>query len=176
MPYSKKAVTRTFRIDPTWLEVLESEAEEQGITSSALINQILKKYSLTWRFDEKDRAINLSHESLKDMVESLNKEQLVKIGHKTGQELSSNYFYLTGKKEVESVISFLNLQLGKYCGWYQLHYSKENKQYQVLLSHQISIKWSIWLQNVMETFLENVLSYSIKSEVLENSVKLTFNT
>ena len=89
MPYSKKAQTRTFRIDPTLLAVLDSEAEEQGITSSALMNQILKKYALIWRFDEKDEAINISHDALKLMVEQLSKEQLVKIGAKSGMELSS---------------------------------------------------------------------------------------
>ncbi len=174
MPYSKKAQTRTFRIDPTLLAILDSEAEEQGITSSALMNQILKKYALIGRFDEKDEAINISHDALKLMVEQLNKEQLVRIGAKSGLELSSNYFYMMEKKDVDSVISFMNLQLGKYSGWYQLHSSVENKKYTLLLSHQLEIKWSIWLQNVMETFLKSILNVTVTSEAKENSVILSF--
>ncbi len=174
MPYSKKAQTRTFRIDPTFLTVLDSEAEEQGITPSALINQILKKYALFWRFDEEDEAISISHDALKSMVELLSKDQLAKIGAKSGMELSSNYFYMMGKKDVDSVISFLNLQLGKYSGWYQLHSTEEEKRYKLLLSHQLEMKWSMWLQNVIETFLESILNVQVTSEATENSVTLSF--
>jgi hypothetical protein len=175
LPYSKKAQTRTFRIDPTLLAVLDSEAEEQGITASALINQILKKYALVWRFDEKDEAINISHDALKLMVDQLTKEELVKIGAKSGKELSSSYFYMMEKKDVDSVISFMNLQLGKYSGWYQLYSSVENRKYTLMLSHQLEIKWSIWLQNVMVTFLNNILNVPVTSEVRENSVMINFS-
>jgi hypothetical protein len=174
MPYSKKAQTRTFRIDPTFLTVLDAEAEEQGITSSALINQILKKYALFWRFYEEDEAIKISHDAIKLMVELLTKEQLVKMGTKSGMELSSNYFYMMEKKDVDSVISFMNLQLGKYSGWYQLHSSVENKRYTLLLSHQLEMKWSMWLQSVMETFLKSILNVPVTSEAMENSVMLSF--
>ena len=78
------------------------------------------------------------------------------------------------KKDVDSVISFMNLQLGKYSSWYQLHSSVENKKYTLLLSHQLEIKWSIWLQNVLETFLKNILNVTVTSEAKENSVILYF--
>jgi hypothetical protein len=175
MPNSKKAQTRTFRIDPTLLGILDSEAEEQGITSSSLINQILKKYALVGRYEEKDEVINISHDAMKLMVEQLTKEELLKVGSKAGSELSSNYFYMMDKKDVESVISFMNLQLGKYNNWYQLHSSVENKKYTLLLSHQLEIKWSLWLQGLMETFLKNILNAQVNTEVLNNSVIITFN-
>jgi hypothetical protein len=175
MPYSKKAQTRTFRIDPIYLSILDDEAEEQGITASALINQILKKYALFWRFHEEDEAINISHDSVKAMVELLSKDQLAKIGVKSGLELSSNYFYMMEKKDVDSVISFMNLQLGKYCGWYQLHSSVENKKHTLLLAHQLEFKWSLWLQSVIETFLKSLLNVPVTSEASENSVILSFS-
>ncbi len=81
---------------------------------------------------------------------------------------------MMGKKDVDSVISFLNLQLGKYSGWYQLHSTEEDKRYKLLLSHQLEMKWSMWLQNVIETFLESILNVQVTSEATENSVTLSF--
>jgi hypothetical protein len=174
MPNSKRAQTRTFRIDPTLLNILDSEADEQGITSSSLINQILKKYALVGRFEEKDEVINISHDAMKIMVEQLTEEELLKVGSRAGAELSSNYFYMMDKRDVDSVISFMNLQLGKYNNWYQLHSSSENRHYTLLLSHQLELRWSLWLQGLMNTFLKNILGVEISSEALENSVIIKF--
>ncbi len=174
MPTSRRAQTRTFRIDPNLLNILDSEAEEQGITSSSLINQILKKYALVGRFEEKDKVINISHDAMKFMVEQLSKEEVIKVGAKAGFELSSNYSYMMERRDVDSVISFMNLQLGKYNNWYQLHSSVENRKYSLFLSHMLEIKWSYWLQAFMETFLRNLLNVPVTAEALENSVKINF--
>jgi hypothetical protein len=174
MPITKGAKTRTFRIDPALLAILDSEAEEQGITSSSLLNQILKKYALVGRFDEEDEAVNLSHDAVKGMVDLLTEEQLVRLGEKSGTELSSAYFYMMDSRDVDSVISFINIQLGKYSGWYQLHSSVENRKYTLLLSHQIELKWSIWLRSTIETFLKSLLDVPVTSEVMENTVVLSF--
>ncbi len=175
MPPSRKAQTRTFRIDPILLNILDSEAEEQGITSSSLINQILKKYALVGRFEEKDEIINISHDAMKLMVEQLTKDELMRVGAKAGIELSSSYAYMMERRDVDSVISFMNLQLGKYNNWYQLHTSVENRRYSLFLSHQLEIKWSYWLQALMETFLRNLLNVPVNAEALENSVKISFS-
>jgi hypothetical protein len=174
MPNSKRAQTRTFRIDPTLLNILDSEADEQGITSSSLINQILKKYALVGRFEEKDEVINISHDAMKIMVEQLTEEELLNVGSRAGAELSSNYFYMMDKRDVDSVISFMNLQLGKYNNWYQLHSSSENRHYTLLLSHQLELRWSLWLQGLMNTFLKNILGVEVSTEALENSVIIKF--
>ena len=46
----KKSVTRTFRINKEWDDVLQKEALEQGVSVNVLMNKILRRYALFERW------------------------------------------------------------------------------------------------------------------------------
>ena len=172
-----RMITRTFRINPEYDKVLNEEAENHGLSVSALLNQIIRQYVLVSRFTERVPAITLTYNTFAPILERVPDKDLVEVAEKTGSIIPEEAILQRGKKlNLESVNWFLDIVYGRYGNWFDTTKSIINGEERVHLSHQLNHKWSQYLGGYMRSMFEATLDIEPKVETRENSVTLYLKT
>ena len=164
-------VTRTFRINPEYDEVLSEEAEKQGLSVSALLNQIIQRYVLFTRFTERTPAITLPYSVFDFLIERVRDEDLVEVGEKTGAVVPEETLLQRGKiRNFDSVVWLLENVYDKYNNWFNCSRSVVNGEERIHLAHPLSEQWSRYLGGYVNSAFNSILDVNPKMEVRSNSV------
>lgn len=168
-----KTVTRTFRIQPEYDEILNQEAEEHGLSVSALLNQIIRQYVMITRFTEKNPTISISYRTFRPMLDIMPDKDLAEVAKKTGAILPEEDMLQYGSElDFDSVNWYIETIYGRYKNWFDLEQSMINGKERVHLTHQLNHKWSIYLGSYMKGMFEGILGHQPKIETRANSVTL----
>ncbi len=167
------ASTRTFRIDSEILDVLERDAESKGITTSSLLNQILRQYALSLRYDEAMNSTVLGA-PLDLLVDQLSDESLKAIAQKAGQVSPWEKLMERGKQPNYEGLLFLMEEIyGRYHGWFKCAASENEKEQTFYLSHHRGPKWGIFLASYLRSAFQSILDVDPEIRVGTSSVTLT---
>ena len=79
-----QTITRTFRIQREWNNVLEEDAERQGISVNVLVNKILRRYSLFTRWADSAGFQSFSPQMFQRILEELSEDNLARVGATVG--------------------------------------------------------------------------------------------
>ena len=165
--------TRTFRINPEYDKVLNEEAEKNGLSVSALLNQIIRQYVVINRFTEKNPMITISQRTFSPVLECTSEDDLAKAGEKTGSIIPEEVLLLQGKSlDLNTVLWLLEVSLGKYGNWFDFSRSVLNGKERIHLSHQLNHKWSIFLENYVKGMFSSILDMNPDVKRRETSVTL----
>ncbi len=168
-----RMITRTFRMNPEYDKILSEEAEKQGLSVSALLNQIIRQYVLVSRFTDRVPAITLTYNTFAPMLERIPDKDLVDIAEKTGSIIPEEAILQRGARlNFETVNWFIDVVYGKYGNWFDSTQSIVNGEDRVHLAHQLNHKWSQYLGSYMRSMFESILDIEPKVETRENSVTL----
>src|SRR5690242_17556996 len=104
---SKKSVTVTFRISKDIMDKLNEEADINYTSLNSLINQILKRYVEWSRFDDKSSMIPIASSVLKELLEGLDKDQVIKLAKdKAKHSVYNLVLFMNGKADFDTLISW----------------------------------------------------------------------
>lgn len=110
----KKTILRTIRLSEDIDNLLENDAEEQNVSTNALISKIMTRYVEWDRFIEKTSFVIISSPLFRALISEINDQKLEEIGRnfidKVVRELAMVEF---GKTDFDTLINTVSL-IGKY--------------------------------------------------------------
>ena len=176
-PFSKDStVTRTVRINEAYDDVLRYEADRRGVSVNTLVDQILRRYSVSYRFFENLSSVTMSIHTVSGLLEYIDLEEIRKAGKLVGRERPKDLILKRGiPLSYEAAVWYITELLGDNSGWYRANYYERPNKDIVHLSHALGDKWSVFLATYMEAFLEQVLGIVPEIEALRDSVTLTID-
>lgn len=176
-PFAKDStVTRTVRINEAYDEVLRYEAEKRGVSVNMLVDQILRKYSISYRFFEYLSSVTMSVQTVSKLLELIELEDIRAAGKLLGKERPKALILKRGiPLSYEAVVWYMTELLGDHSGWYRANYYERPKKDIFHLNHTLGNKWSVFISEYMEAFLKEVLGITPEFESLRDSVTLTID-
>ena len=170
-----KPLTRTFRIDAGYDEVLIEEADKRGISVNNLMNHILKEFSESLRFKDKGNSITLAPQTLQNLIVNLTDEEIDKAGILSGKTRAKDNLLMRGKVlQRENILWYISEILGEYSDWFTCDVYERKDHTLIFLRHIYNEKWSMFLSSFLnEMFIETLdIEPEIESSDSSVSVKL----
>jgi len=169
----RKTVGRSFRIDEEWLEVLNEEAEKQGISVNALLNRLLQQYAYI-RYMLRYGAITLTSKGFSAILESCPEDKVRENGRNAGSTIVKDLMLTMGVTPSYSfVILLVKKILSEFAGWFECdHHVKRDKEI-LHLRHDLGINWSIYLSGVASGTFNSLLDTEVAIELSDSSVTIT---
>ena len=154
----KKTITRTFRIRQEWDIVLQDEASRQGVSVNVLLNKILRKYSLYSRWNDRNNDITMPQRTLKEILGTVQAENLAEAGAKSGALDAINIVNAIGlKMDYDSFVYLITEHLGgpHFARWFHCFYHTQGNTDIFHLQHDFGHGWSVYLENYVLSFLHS---------------------
>jgi hypothetical protein len=173
-----KTITRTFRIRQEWDNVLQKEALRQGVSVNVLLNKMLRKYSLYSRWNERNININLSQQTHRELLGTVQIEKIAEAGKKSGKLDAINIVNSMGlPMDYDSFIYLITEYLGgrDFARWFQCFYHTQNDKDIFHLQHNFGRNWSIFLENYILAFLAVIVDVDAKTRIYDYAITLEVN-
>ncbi|MCW4034485.1 MAG: hypothetical protein NWF03_03895 [Candidatus Bathyarchaeota archaeon] len=171
----KKTITRTFRLRQEWDNVIQDEAQKQGVSVNVLLNKILRKYSLYSRWNDRNKDISMSPRTLREILSSVETEDVITAAKKSGALDCINIVNAMGlPMNYDSFVYLITEHLGgpSFARWFQcFHHTQGNKDI-FHLQHDFGQKWSIYLENYLLAFLKAITDTEATTRTYEYAVTL----
>ena len=172
----KRTIGRSFRIYKEWNEVLEEEANREGISVNALMNKILQEYSIFRRHAKNFGTITLSYKSFATILEGCSGEWIKSVSEDFGSTVIKDLMLMMGLPLDQDNLIFVITNFGEIGGLFKIIYNRENGKEMLHLNHNLGRKWSVYLAGAISGMFKSVLNKEVKTEIFDNCVTIEFNT
>ena len=171
----RKTVGRSFRIDEEWLNVLNEEAEKQGVSVNSLLNRLLQQYAYL-RFMLRYGAITLTRKGFSSLLECCPDDEVRKKGRIAGSKITKDILLTMGVPPTYDFTVFVVKKLlSDFAGWFECdHHIKRDKEV-LHLRHDLGIKWSIYLSGAVAGTFNSLLDKEVTVELSDSSVTVTID-
>ena len=166
-------IIRTIRTKREWDSILKDEANSRGISTNCLLNQIIERYVMSYRFIDVFPCLVVPCEMVKGLLNGLTDEQLIKEGDAAGSFIPKHSLFLKGlTPNLDDVMLCMENMVSQHSNWYQFQCQKINGRVTMLLRHQLGRKWSVYLQAYYSALFKKLINLAIKSEIGANSLAI----
>ena len=169
----RKTVGRSFRIDEEWLDVLNEEAEKQGISVNSLLNRLLQQYAYL-RYMLRYGAITLTSKGFSNILECCPDDKIRQKGEKAGESIVKDLLLTMGVTPTYGfVLCLVKKLLSEFAGWFECdHHIKPDREV-LHMRHDLGRKWSIYLAGISSGTFNSLLNQEIELEISDSSVTIT---
>ncbi len=170
----QKTITRTFRIRNELDDILQEEAEREGISVNVLVNQIFRKYALFDRWARGYNAISLTQRAFREVIDSVPVEKLALAGEKSGASDVQNILDLMGlPPNYDSFAYLVSEHFGSsdWAMWFNCYRHSHEINDVFHLQHNLGLGWSTYLQKYLLSSLKS-LKIDGEAKVYEYAVNL----
>jgi len=169
----RKTVGRSFRIDEEWLDVLNEEAEKQGVSVNSLLNRLLQQYAYL-RYMLRYGAITLTRKGFSSLLECCPEDKIRENGRNAGSTIARDILLTMGvAPDYSFLVSLVKKLLSEFAGWFECdHHVKRDKEI-FHFRHDLGIKWSIYLEAAASEMFKSVLNEEVTTEISDSSVTIT---
>ena len=148
-PAVKKAKPITFRIENKILETIRKEGEREQLTTSNLINKILKRYVEWDVYEPKVGMMPIPKVLLEKLFEGRTKEEVVELATKVGRyELEDASLFMNKKSNWESFLRWFEKRMQNTS--IEINDRKDNKKHTFIIKHNIGENWSLYHKTIFE--------------------------
>ena len=168
---TRETVTRTFRVNKEWDVILHEQAQWQGISVSNLLDQIVRRYVITERFQYNSPVLSMENKAFIRLLQTITEDDLKKEGTVSGKILPEEELLRRGlPNNFHSFVWMMKEVFGRYGGWFSVdHYTTEDQNV-LHLQHYLDHKWSVYLDNFFSSMFKINLDIDAKTEIREESV------
>lgn len=173
---ARQTIARTIRLDPLIDEVLAQEAEQSGLTHTAVTTKALRKYVTYDRFADKTGALTISKETLSRVLAFLSDEEAEVVGsvaNFAGKNARQFMNLVVGSSGMEDFFRLLQI-LSTYAHLFEFEHQVEGTKHHLIFAHNMGSKWSSFLQGAMQSTLKESFSLRCRFERTESLVSCTF--
>jgi hypothetical protein len=171
----KKTVVRSIRLTKEIDDVLQGDAEVNGVSVGGLINRIMNKYAEWDRYADKFGYVCLAAESFRSILEEVDDTKLENVGAALGSDVPKSVTMFWFKKiNLETLLKMFSLY-GKYSGQFVVEIDTQEENYVLTLHHNLGKKWSTYLGPFMSQFVRSALRVVPHTEVTDNMVVINFH-
>ena len=170
-----RTITRTFRIQREWDDILDKEAERQGISVNLLVNRILRKYALFTRWAESAGFQSFTPQMFKKILEELPEDSLASLGATAGASNVIDILNIMGRPlTYESFIELVVEYFGgnDFCRWFNCFHHVQKNQHVFHLQHNLGRKWSIYLQEYLLSALSSITKLTAETKIYDFAINL----
>jgi hypothetical protein len=166
------AVTRSFRLDKAYSEMLMKEAHDNGVSLSSLLGKIIKDYLALHAYAEKYSTVMMSQQEVDALIGSLSEEDARSLGGKMGSMTPISLLLMRGMSppDLDSLIWLLEEIYGKRMGWFSIYNNVVDNDRVLYLTHNLSKNWTAFLGGYMLATFESVLGLKVSQEFLGTSI------
>jgi hypothetical protein len=168
-----KTVGRSFRINEEWIQVLNEEAERQGISVNALMNRLLQQYAYI-RYMLRYGAITVTSKGFAAILNCCPEDKLRENGKNAGSAISRDVLMTMGvTPNYNFVVLLVKKILSEFAGWFECdHHIKRDKEI-LHFRHNLGIMWSIYVEAAASAMFNSVLGKEVTTEISDSSITLT---
>jgi hypothetical protein len=171
----KPTLLKTIRISETLDNLLKKDAASRRMTTNALIQSILTKYSEWDRFADRYGFISMTHDTLRTIIEKTEDQKLIEASKELGTRVPKDILlFWFGKMGVAVFLKYLAL-LSDYARYADFEIAEDGLKYTVTVHHNLGPKWSIYLKGFLESGLKSTTGLEGETEVSKSSVVITFS-
>jgi len=172
---NRKTIGRSFRIDEQWLNVLNEEAQKQGVSVNSLLNRLLQQYAYL-RYMQRYGAITLTRQGFMGLLECCPDEKITAQGKKAGANIVKDLLRTMGVPPTYGfIICIVEKLLSEFAGWFECdHHIKPDKEI-LHLRHDLGPKWSIYLAAITTGTFNSLLDTKVNIETTDSSVTITID-
>jgi hypothetical protein len=170
----KTTITRTIRLPSKIDGVLQKDAKEKRTTVNSLISSVLTKYAEWDRYAESFGFICLPRNGFKLIIDSLDDETIKQIAEEIGSRQPKELMMFIFKKiTLDTFVSQASL-FSRYAGFGTYEVETNERNYTIVVHHELGRKWSIYLAHLGSQGLKSTLGVVPKFHVTEYSVVFEF--
>jgi hypothetical protein len=173
---AKQTIARTIRLDPSIDDVLTQEAEQSGLTHTAVTTKALRKYVTFDRFADKTGALTISKETLTRILAFLSDEEAEVVGsvaNFAGKNAKQFMNLVVGSSSMEDFFTLLKI-LSTYGHLFEFEHQIEGNRHHLIFAHSMGSKWSSFLLGSVQSTLKETYSIRAKFDKTESMVSCTF--
>jgi hypothetical protein len=168
-------VSRSFRIGEEWEKILQEDAEAQGTSVNALLNNILKRYSVL-RVSSEYHAISLPSEMFMSLILKGSDLETAEIGKNYGDSARELFLRWGFPLDYSSVVWVIEYLFQEIFQWYICAHHTQGDQDVFHLSHGYGQNWSVYLSNFFSSLFDIILNIKIDVEVSDSSATFFVKT
>jgi hypothetical protein len=169
-------VTRTVRINEAYDDVLRYEADRQGVSVNTLVDRILRKYAVSYRFFDNLGAVTISPYTFSELLSALDEDEIIAVARSAGGERPKEFILKRGLPlTYENAIWYITELLGDNSGWFRTTYYEREERDIIHLNHNQNEGWSIFLSEYIRSFFKEVIDVIPDAEVVGSSVTFTIS-
>ena len=154
----RKTALRTIRLSEEIDDLLELDAQEQNISTNALIAKIMTRYVEWERVVEKLEVVSFSNEFLTAILNEVSDEKLREIASQlVVRQIKNQTMWEFGKADFDTVLKTFTLRV-RY-GW-RSHISVENREdgnSVITLHHKWGHKGIVFFRSFFDSFIRGEL-------------------
>jgi hypothetical protein len=170
----KTTTTRTIRLPSNIDAILQKDAKEKRTTVNSLISTALTKYAEWDRYAESFGFICLPRNGFKLIIDSLDDETIKQIAEEIGSRQPKELMMFIFKKmTLDTFVSQASL-FSRYAGFGTYEVETNERNYTIVVHHELGRKWSIYLAHLGSQGLKSTLGVVPKFHVTEYSVIFEF--
>lgn len=170
-----KTITRTFRLQQEWDDVLKEDAERQGISVNVLVNKIFRRYALFTRWADSAGFKSFSPKMFKGILEELSEDSLARAGATSGASDVMDILNMMGRPiNYESFIDLMIDHFGSsdFCRWFNCFHHVQGNQNVFHLQHNLGLKWSVYLEKYLLSGMKSITEINVEAKIYDFAVNL----
>ena len=166
--------TRTIRLPSNIDAILQKDAKEKRTTVNSLISTALTKYAEWDRYAESFEFICLPRNGFKLIIDSLDDETIKQIAEELGSRSPKELMMFIFKKMTLDAFMSLGSLFSRYAGFRTYELETNERNYTLVIHHDLGRKWSIFLAHLGSQELKSILGIVPKFHITEYSVVFEF--
>ena len=173
---SKQTIARTIRLDPSVDRIIKQEAEQSGLTHTAVTTKALRKYAYFDRFADKIGSLTISKETLSRVLSFLSDEEAEIVGsvaNFAGKNARQYMNLIVGGTSIEDFFSLLQV-FSTHAHLFEFEHQIVGNKYHLVFAHTMGSKWSSFLQGAMQATLKEAYGLRARFEKTESFLTMVF--
>lgn len=169
----QRTIHYTFRLAEDIFFNIQKEAESKGMSTSALINQILSQYINVDRYFDQLGYIPTSKDTLRLLVNGADKESLIRDSRALGSLTAKESIpFVYNEMNGYTLLKFLDLW-GKSFDCYR--HETSGHVHKFAINHSVSIQFSIYLRELLDSLVEPIIPRRMQFfDITPNIVNFSF--
>ena len=160
-------------MDEGYDDIIKYEAQRNGVSINTLMEQIVRKYVLSYRFFENMSAISISQPTMLALLELMEHDELMKAAKELGKERPLELMVKRGLSITYDTALWYISNLGENSGWFRSTVHVMQDKDMIHLSHPFGKKWSYFLKAYYTSFFSEHVGVNPEAEVFTGSVSFT---
>ncbi|MFP3952115.1 MAG: hypothetical protein ACLFVP_08280 [Candidatus Bathyarchaeia archaeon] len=171
-----KAVNRSFRLDKAWDDALVEIAEERNVSLSSLLEKISKDYILFYQWVERLGSIIFSPNTVLEIVNVLEEDQLREIAEKVAQSTFKESYLARGDSlDLDTVRFQIIDQMARYANWFTVVEHESDIHY-LYIKHKYGEKWSCFVETYLSSLFRDIAKIEIETEHVGQNILVKLKT
>lgn len=164
--------TKTFRLDSAFLDELEVEAENQGISVNSLAERVLERYINHTRWVDRMDSVTIHSLTIKSVFDKLDDDQLFELGDSLGARVPHENFLMRGIS-VDDVLARYLVEnvLGGYDHWFSVSYHDHSRPYFFIRSTN-GDNWLLFVEAYLKAFYRENLGRDVECIRTYHSIQI----